>query len=211
MRNKKMVVGTILLLFAISGLCNIISVSAEEVYIRPGYYYEYDFDVKSKDQLKIDIDSSGTINVYVMTELQVDDMVASGGLVTLSLKKWKDIVFLDVSYTILEDGMYYVVVFNNNPYSRTVDINIRVIRYITPLLIGGLAIGAIGVALIIILTVSRKKNKRKAKAQQLLQQQQQPLQGVKKPKAFYCTNCGVENIDITAAYCPKCGSKIIRY
>jgi len=208
MKNKKMIVGTTLLLFAISGICNVINVSAEEVYLPPHYYIGYEFDVKYNAQLKINIDSSGRIDVYIMNEHQAAELDSSGGLIHLSLSKWRDITSLDTIYTIPEDGIYVVVLYNDYPYSRNVEFNIEVILYpnFIPILIGMLAIGAISVALIIILTVSRKKKKRKVKTQQL----QPPPQEVIKSKSFYCSNCGVESTAITGDYCSKCGSKIIK-
>ena len=206
MKNKKMVFGTMLLLFAISGICNIISVSAEEFELPPLSYRVYTFyDVNNQDELEIYVSSSGTVNVYVMDEHQLDVLDVSGGLIWMYLKRWKDITHLEYTYTIPYDDEYYVVIYNKNVlFGRTVEVDIEVIPYfdITPVVILIILIGVITGLLVSIVLVKRSKREKREVGTQ--------VQEVIKPKSFYCSNCGAENIDITSDYCSKCGSKIIK-
>ena len=208
MKDKKMAIGTILLLFAISGICNIVSVSAEEFELPPLYYYAFGFDLERNDELEIYVDSSGTVNIYIMTDVDYAILVSSGGLIWNYIKRWQDITYLEYTFTldIYADGLYYVVIYNKNVlFGRTVEVNIRRIPYfdIIPviailMILTGVIIGSVVIA------ISVKKHKKKKR------ESEPQYQEVIKQKSFYCSNCGAENIDITSDYCSKCGSKIIK-
>jgi len=207
MKNKKMAIGIMLLLFAISGLCNIVSVSAEEFELPPLSYSAFGLDLVRNDKLEIDVDSSGTVNVYIMDYVDYADLVSSGGLIWHYIKRWQDITYLEYTFTldIYADGLYYVVIYNKNVFfGRTLEVNIRRIPYfdIIPviailMILAGVIIGSV----VIVISVKKHKKKREAEIQ---------VQEVIKSKSFYCSNCGAENIDITSDYCSKCGSKIKR-
>ena len=206
MKDKKMAIGTILLLFAISGICNIVSVSAEEFELPPLHYMAYNKELNYRDELEIYVSSSGTVNVYIMDKTQYDLLVDSGGLTWDYIKRWQDITLLEQVYTIPYDDEYYVVIYNKNVlFGRTVEVELKIIYYIKPIFIGfiiaGLAGLVLGIVLCIVLVKRHKRKKREAEIQ---------VQEVIKPKLFYCSNCGAENIDITSDYCSKCGSKIKR-
>ena len=214
MKNKKTVLGTILLLFAISGLCNIVNVSAftDTIYIPSSSYAYYSLGyLESGDQILInEIDSDGGIDVYIMIQWQFDEFKDSGFI--SSEKMWQDIVLLSGwRIDINTDGDYYVVLVNDALLTgRTVDVDISIDRYtpdppidIRPIVALIITIGVIsGISVLTILLVKRSKRKKKEAGKQ--------YQEVIKPKYFYCPNCGTENIDITSDYCSKCGSKVLR-
>ena len=208
MKNKKITCGTILLLFAISGICNVTNVSAEEFELPPLSYYASGLDLERNDKLEINIVSSGTVNVYIMDYVDYAVMVSSGGLIWDYIKRWQDITYLEYTFTldVYADGLYYVVIYNKNVlFGRTVEVELKIIYYVKPIFIGfiiaGLAGLVLGIVLCIVLVKRHKRKKREAEIQ---------VQEVIKSKSFYCSNCGAENIDITSDYCSKCGSKIKR-
>lgn len=205
MKNKKIAIGTMLLLFAISGICNIISVSAEEVELPPLSYLYYGFDVDYRDELDILISSTGTVNVYIMEEYQFDLLVDSGGLILDYIKRWQDITYLEYTYTIPVDNLYYVVIYNKNVlYGRTVEIDIKVNLYfdIKPVVAIIISIGVIVVGIILTIILV-KRSKRKKREAGIIQVQENA-------KTFYCSNYGSANIDVTSDYCSKCGYKVNR-
>ncbi len=208
MKNKKMIVGTILLLFAISGICNIVSVSAEEFELPPLSYSAFGLDLVRNDKLEIDVDSSGTVNIYIMTDVDYAILVSSGGLIWNYIKRWQDITYLEYTFTldIYADGLYYVVVYNKNVlFGRTVEIEVRRIPYfdIRPIIALIIAIGVIsGITVLTVLLVKRSKKKKREAGTQ--------YQEVIKPKSFFCPNCGAENTDMAREYCSNCGSKVKR-
>ncbi len=213
MKNKKTIVGIILLLFAISGLCNVISVSAftDTIYIPSHSYASYSMGyLESGDQILInEIDSDGGIDVYIMIQWQFDEFKDHG--VYYCERMWEDTVYLGgwrIDITTDED--YYVVLVNEDLFTgRNVDIDLSVYEYINdtppdirPIIALIITIGVIaGLVVGIVLVIKNKKKKREVETQ---------VQEVIKPKSFYCSNCGTENIDITSGYCSNCGSKIIR-
>ena len=211
MKNRKIVCGTILLLFAISGICNVISVyapaPAPPVELLPLSYLYYDFDVDYRDKLEISISSNGTVNVYIMEKYQFDLLVDSGGLIWDYIKRWQDVLFLDYTYTIPYTDEFYVVIYNKDVlFRRTVEGDVNVVLYVKPIFVVLLVAGLIGLVLGIVLPIVLvKRHKREKGEAEIIQ-----VQEVIKPKSFYCSNCGAENIDITSDYCSKCGSKIIK-
>lgn len=206
MKNKKMAIGMMLLLFAISGICNVTNVSAEEFELPPLNYMAYNKELNYRDELEIYVSSSGTVNVYIMDKSQYDLLVDSGGLTWDYIKRWQDITLLEQVYTIPYDDEYHVVIYNKNVlFGRTVEVELKIIYYVKPIFIGfiiaGLAGLVLGIVLCIILVKRHKRKKRESEPQ---------YQEVIKPKSFYCPNCGAENIDVTSDYCSNCGRKIKR-
>ena len=208
MKNRKVIFGMILLLFAISGLCNVINVSAEEIEMPPTSYYAQGFDVVYQDELEIYVSSSGVINTYIMTEEQYGVLKDSGGLTWNYLKRWKDMTYLDYTYTIPADGIYYVIVYNKDLFSeRIVNIEITVdylsiiddsyiMRNVLFFIIIPIAI--IGVVIIGYIIFKKKTPK-------------EPIIQIKEiPKITYCLECGIKVTDITKDYCSNCGSKLIK-
>lgn len=199
-KHKKIICGTILLLFAISGLCNVINVSAEEVDLPPLTYLYYSFDLDYRDELEIYVSSSGTVNVYIMEEYQFDLLVDSGGLIWDYIKRWQDITYLEYVYTIPVDEWYYVVIYNKNVlFGRTVDIEVKRIPYfdirpIIALIIAASVIVA-GIVLVILLKKRSKKKKREV---------EKPIHNL---NPVYCAECGAKITDITNNYCSNCGNK----
>ena len=210
MKNKKMVIGTILLLFVISGLCNVISVyapaPAPPVELPPLSYLYYDFDVDYRDKLEISISSNGTVNVYIMEKYQFDLLVDSGGLIWDYIKRWQDVLFLDYTYTIPYTDEYYVVIYNKNVlFGRTVEVELKIIYYVKPIFIGFIIAGLAGLVVSIVLPIVLVKRSKRKKREAGTQYQE-----MLKPKSWYCSKCGAENTDMTRDYCSKCGSKIKR-
>ncbi|TES93933.1 MAG: hypothetical protein E3J90_13665 [Promethearchaeota archaeon] len=115
MKNKKIVIGTMLLLFAISGICNITNVSAftDTIYISPSSYAYYSLGyLDVGDKLLInEIDSDGGIDVIIMNKDQFD---AFEGYSFSCEYLWQDIVYLSGwSFGISESGDYYYIILWN--------------------------------------------------------------------------------------------------
>ena len=208
MKNKKMVCGTILLLFAMSGICNIISVSAEEFYLIPLGYVSWGLDVEHNDKIDIYVDSSGTVDVYIMLEWQYKESVDSGGMYWKHLKRWQDTTHVGYIFDfgdMFPEGLVYIVVYNKDIFfGRTIDFDVKRIPYfdITPIivLIIGISVVVAGIVLPILLKKRSKRKKREAGT----------IQNQENAKSFYCPKCGYTNIDSTSEYCSNCGSKIKR-
>lgn len=133
MKNKKMLLGTALLLFVLIGFCNVINVSAEQIEMPPTSWFSQGFVVDYQDELEIFVSSSGAINVYVMNQEQLDTLIDSDGLTWNYIKRWKDITHLEHTYIVQIDGVYHVVIYNKNlVYSRIVDYQITVNYYYEP-------------------------------------------------------------------------------
>ena len=221
MKNKRNIIATMTLLFAISGICNIVSVSAftDTVYIPPssyaGYYLEY---LEQEDTILInDIDSDGGIDVYIMRLWQFNEFKDHGEY--YCERMWKDTIHLaGWRIDITDEDDYYIIIVNNALLSgRNVYVDVSIDWYvdiwvpespdtltiiiralITVVVIAGIIIGSILIGFSI---RKHKKKKRKTGIQN---------QEVIKPKTSFCSNCGIECIDITSDYCSKCGSKINR-
>ena len=220
MKNKKMIVGTILLLFAISGICNVVDVSAEEIEMPPLSWFSKGFAVDYKDELEIYVSSSKVINVYVMNQEQLDVLIDSNGLTWNYIKRWKDITYLEYTYIIQIEGVYHVVIYNKNLlYSRIVDYQITVNYYYEPfdpfdpdeptentfwdlLIFVVIPIVAIILVITIPIIIIRKYKKR---TKEIV-----VIQGKEIPNVIYCPECGIKITDMTKDYCFQCGSKIIR-
>ena len=217
MKNKKMLFGIILLLFAITGICSIPNVSAGDVVdLPPLSYVSYSNTFNSKDKFWITVDvlSDGAVNVYVMNEEQHDTLVDSGGLIWNYCKRWRDIIYLHDSFEVIEEGMYYVVVYNKDPlFHRTIDIDLRIYRY-SPTVKTGPAFGWLiyiilpAIAGVVITIVLVRRHKRKVpeediKPEKIEVREKQIL------KIRYCPVCGAEILDKSRKFCSVCGTKII--
>ena len=220
MKNKKMVLRTALLLFAIIGICNVINVSADQIEIPPISWFSQGFDVDCKDELEIYVSSSKAINVYVMNQEQLDTLIDSNGLTWDYIKRWKDMTYLEYTYVIQINGMYHVVIYNKNlVYSRIVDYQITV-NYYDPyepyepddpdettdipknvFLFVIIPIAIIGV---VVMGCTIFKIFKKAPKEVVIVQEREV------PKAvLYCPECGTVVSD-KKEYCSNCGSKIIK-
>ena len=211
MKNKKTIFGTILLLFVISGICNIINVSAftDTTYIPSYSYVSYPMGyLEHGDQILInEIDSDGGIDVYIMIQWQFDEFQDHG--VYYCERMWKDTIYLGGwRIDINTDENYYVVLVNKDLLmGRYVDVDLAVYEYIddtSPDISQIMALITIGVISgIIVLTILLIIRSRKESREIGIQPQE-----VIKPKTLFCSNCGAENKDTTSDYCPKCRSKV---
>lgn len=138
MKNKKILFGAIMLLFAITGFCNIPRVSAADtIEIAPLSYAYYGMGyLENRDEIlinEIEVVSGAldTINVYIMNEIQFDTLEDSGGTVWTYLRRWRDVQYMyGWSIEITEDGYYYVVLYNKDLFSgRSVYVDIGVHYY----------------------------------------------------------------------------------
>lgn len=222
MKNKKMVIGTILLLFTINGLCNIINVFADswnDIEISPSsYMYVNPYTLEYKDELKLSVSSSGTINIYIMNAEQFSTLQDSGGLIWEYCMRWKDTTYLTYTFLIQEDGVYYVVLYNKNLiYERIVDLQINIDyyepydppdlsdRYFLERLFWWSLIILVPIGIVsIVAVVFIKKHKRKALKEVIVIQEREVT------KNIYCSECGAEILDTGRMFCSKCGSKIIK-
>lgn len=132
MKNKKITFG-IILLFVITGICNISNVSAvETIEIPPlSYYYYHMGYLENRDTIVInDINpESGGINVYIMNERQFDRLQDTGYF--SSEKMWEDIAQMSGwSIEITDDDYYYIVLYNDDIlFSRTVVVDIEILYH----------------------------------------------------------------------------------
>lgn len=222
MKNKKMVIGTILLLFVIGGLCNVINVSADswnDIEISPlSYVYVNPYTLEYKDELKLSVSSTGTINVYIMNADQFSTLLASGGITWEYCMRWKDITYLEYTFLVQKDDGYYIVLYNKGILNeRIVDLQINIDYYYEPYdppdlsdryllerlfwwsLIIFVPIGIV----IIIAVVLIKKHKRKAPKEVVIVRERVI------PKIIYCPECGAV-VSNKKKFCSNCGSKIIK-
>ena len=220
MKNKKMLLGTALLLFVLIGICNVINVSAEQIEMPPTSWFSQGFVVDCKDELEIYVSSSGTINVYVMNQEQLDALIDSDGLTWEYIKRWKDMTYLEYTYVIQIDGVYHVVIYNKNlVYSRIVDYQITVNYYYEPyepynkpaeenIFWNWLIFVIIPiVAIILVITIPIiivLKHKRKAPKEVAIVQERETPKGM-----LYCRECGAMVSD-KRKFCPNCGIEIIK-
>ena len=124
MKNKKIIFGTILFLFAISGFCNISHAWTDDFTLPPlSYAYYYLGYLHDGDIIKInEIDSSDIITVYIMNDEQYDELTWE------YLIKWEDMTYLsNYDYDITVDDSYYIVFRNKGIlFSRTVQVDMLV-------------------------------------------------------------------------------------
>ncbi len=133
MKNKKMIFGTIILLFVMIGISNTPNVSAEETIEIPplSYYYYHMGYLENGDYIRIiNINpESGGINVYIMNDRQFSRLQDTGYF--SSEKMWEDIAQISGwSIEITDDDYYYVVLYNDDIlFSRTVVVDIEILYH----------------------------------------------------------------------------------
>lgn len=203
MKNKRNVFGTMLFLFVLIGICNVINVSADEIEMPPSSYYATGFDVSSQDTLEIYVSSSGIINIYVMDENQYNILKDSDGLIWSYYAKWEYTTYLDTTYIIRAEGVYYVVLYNEDTfYGRTVDLRITVDYYTNiDRNIFFFVVLPIAVIIVIIIGIIIFKLPRRISKKKVIIQEEEI------PKIIHCLECGTK-IDKEKGYCSMCGSKI---
>jgi len=126
MRNKKIIFGTMIFLFVITGICSIQGASAftDDIYIPSSAYMTYGLGyLNDGDIIEInEIHSSGVvIDVYIMNDEQ---LAQAGGLVWYYTIKWDDISSLSgLTFDIVVDDDYYIVLSNTNIF---IGVNVHV-------------------------------------------------------------------------------------
>ncbi len=225
MKNRKMVFGTILLLFVLTGICSIQNVVADswtDVEIsHSSYVYVGTYTLEYKDELNLYVSSSGDINVYIMDANQFSILQDSLGTVWEYHMRWKDITYLDYTFIIQQDGAYYVVLYNKNLiYKRIVDFSINIDYYYEPidpvdpidtptenylwnlLLFIVIPIVAIILVIVVPIIIIKRHKKKTPKEIVIIQEKEIPIK-------IYCSECGTEILDKTRKFCSKCGTEII--
>jgi len=215
MKNKKTIFGTILLLFAITGICNIPNVSADswnDVEIHHSSYIYVSYTLEYKDELNLYVSSSGTINVYIMDANQFSTLQNSGGLIWEYHVRWKDVTYLDIRFIVQENNVYYVVLYNKNLiFKRTVDFSITIDYYYEPdpyveptpenFFLGWLLFIIFPIIVIaVIVAVVVRKRKRKI-TEEVIEPERTPIK-------TYCSKCGTEILGELREFCFNCGTKI---
>jgi len=227
MKNKKIMFGMIIFLFAITGICSIQNVSADswnDVEISHlSYVYVGTYTLEYKDELELYVSSSGDINVYIMDANQFSTLQNSGGLIWEYHMRWKDISYLDYIFLVQEDGAYYVVLYNKNLiFKRIVDFSVNIDYYYEPydppydptdeptenifwnlLLFIVIPIVAIVLVITIPIILIRRHKKKTPKEVVIIREKEIPIK-------IYCSECGTEILDKTKKFCSKCGTEITK-
>lgn len=140
MKNKKTILGAIILLFAITGICSVSNVSAftDTIYVSPSSYAWYYMGyLETDDYIRINKITSnaeeiigGGINVIVMDEGGFNEFQDSDGDSFYYEEMWDNIIQLSyASIKADEAGDYYVVLANRDgTYGRDVYVDIEVIH-----------------------------------------------------------------------------------
>ena len=215
MKNRKILFGTILLLFALIGICSIPNVSADTVKIPPlSYVYYRTNTLEYRDEINLYVSSSGTINIYIMDAEGFSKFQDSLGIVFEYWKRWKDATYVDYIFSIPENGIYYVVLLNKNLlFSRTANVQITVDYYYEPsvepdnyllgLLVVFITVVIFGVAIALVVRNYKRKNLREdIKLEKVSKTQEKQI-----PKITYCRECGTEIADESKMFCPMCGKE----
>lgn len=222
MKNKKIACGTMLLLFVISGICSITNVSAGEIELSPLSYSYTSYTLEYRDELKLSICSSGIINTYIMNEKQFDVLTDSGGLTWNYIIRWKDMTYLEYTYAIPADGVYYVVLYNKDIfYGRTVDVQITIDYYYEPIdpynpyepsqidyfwvLLFFVVIPIVAIVLVITVPIILiRRHKKKTPKEVAIVQERTTPKGM-----LYCNECGAL-ISNKRKFCSNCGTEKIK-
>lgn len=226
MKNKKIILGIMVFLFAITGICSVQNVSADswnDVEIsHSSYVYAGVYNLEYKDELNLYVSSSGNINVYIMDANQFSILQDSLGTVWEYHMRWKDITYLDYTFIIQQDGAYYVVLYNKNLiYKRTVDFSINIDYYYEPydppydptneptenylwnlLLFVVIPVVAIILVIAVPIILIKRHKKKTPKEVVIIREKEIPIK-------MYCSECGTEILDKTRTFCSKCGTEII--
>ena len=216
MKNKKMVFGIVIFLFAITGICSISNVFAESYkgirYIpASSYMYFYMGYLEEGDKILInEIDSDGVIDVLIMNSEQLDEFYGYSFSCEYS---WQDIVYLyEWSFYVYEIEDYYIVLWNTALLTeRSVYIDLSVDYYYQPyepsipawliplsIILSIIIFGTI----IFVLLILVRRHKRKTPKEVITIQEKET------PKIIYCQECGAEILGNERIFCSKCGSKI---
>jgi len=214
MKNRKMVLGAIILLFAITGICNIPNVSAEETIDIPPlmYVYYYMGYLEDKDEIVIteikvlDAGIGESVNVYIMNERQFDRLQDTGYF--SSEKMWENTIWLSGwSIDITEDDYYYVIIYNEALLSTiTVLVDIGVRHYTPPVKDDNFFLGWLlfiilpVIVVVVVVAVLVIKHKRKIPVE-VIKPERTPIK-------TYCSKCGIEILGKLREFCFNCGTKI---
>jgi len=129
LKNKKITIGTILLLFAISGFCNITISNAwiGVINLKPSQYSYYNLGYLHDGAIIHihEISANAFINTYIMNDEDFDEI---GILWDDYIIRWKDMTYLsnyDYDVTIYDE--YYIVFRNWDIYAgRTIQVDIDI-------------------------------------------------------------------------------------
>jgi len=134
MKNKKMIFGAIILLFAISGIYSIQNVVADTITIHSSSYVYYQTSsLEYRDEINLYVSSSGDINIYIMNAEQFSTLQDSLGLIWNYYIRWKDTTYVDYIFLIPENGIYYIILYNKNLlFKRTAEVEITIDYYYEP-------------------------------------------------------------------------------
>lgn len=184
-----------LLLFAISGICNVASVFAtDSINIPPTSVFYMQYYLYEGETLEITVDSSDTINVYLMNNDQFISTKSSGYTTWEYTMRWKDIWYLYREFDIVVSDVYYIVFYNKGLiYERYVEYDINVVPSTNVFFFVIIPIAVIGVVIIGYVIFKKKSPK-------------EPIIQMREvPKITYCSECGAEVSD-KRMFCSNCGS-----
>lgn len=133
MENKKITLGIIVLLFAIMGICSIQNVSAVDYPLPARSYRGFSEYCNIGDTIDYEITSDRVVNVYVMSDSQIDLYLSNPELEPeYYIVSILSIYYIHRSYLITSydgDGIYWVLITNPSYIN---DANIDVIVYTIP-------------------------------------------------------------------------------
>lgn len=123
MKNKKIACGTILLLFAISGLCSVIDVSADSHNLSPRGYVGYSEYCNYGDTIDYEITSDRNINIYIMNDEQLELYLAGSELAPeYFLVQILSVSYIHYTYFIDGNDGNYCVLITNPSYTNEANI-----------------------------------------------------------------------------------------
>ncbi len=130
MKNKKMAIGTMLLLFAISGICNMSTISNAWIgvfYLDPSHYKYYDLGYLHEGSIIHinEISADKIITAYIMNDEDFDEI---GGFTWDYIIRWQDKTLIsNYHYYITTYDKYYIVIRNVDIFDgRSGSVNIDV-------------------------------------------------------------------------------------
>jgi len=127
MKNKKVLFGIIIFLFAITGICSIQNVSAVGHTLSPRSYIGYSEYCNLGDTIDYEITSDIGVNVYIMTDNQIDLYLSGSELEPeYFLLRFLNMLYIHRSYLVdWIDGIYWVLITNPS-YDNTANIDVIV-------------------------------------------------------------------------------------